>query len=519
MMMFVVWGMLCFFAGVAIYLVMPWTTARIAGDEYAEQVAKYYVWLAQGAVVKSAIVERDGILDLVRKKYDADMKGDKDSTHGDRHHRDGFDVLNRLSNKSFGLALSDRGEYVSPLLAELGGEFWRAREDGDIGTVIEHNGDEYMKDGVIVDDRSKLVDLADAKHLTSGSASPESGADSKEKTKISQEKFHQKLSFGQQLTVALTFSACFAVVFAALVFGPSVDDGGAATDAGNQTVVSFLFLAYASPWLLQVGRFALAGLWALVWVLLIPVTAFFLLSPMWAIVATFLTWTFAIAIPAACAFSLIPHMFGASLAVARINWILAQLANGAGCLIRRESGEYEYARLRDLPEDVVEQRQILGDYDLDEPFNWYVQLNGGTRLGVDGSRGDLYRFGWAPLGITEEKGPENLGAISETPNATVRSDGGEDARTHVGTSNRRPEGTGYRAYLPVPKQGEWMVAGPQLASWCRNTAESVLIERGRDQALRDYGGQQQMGDLWFVLIVLMAAVFGGGMGLVAGGGI
>lgn len=514
--MILVWVGIAFFAGVGLYIVMPWTAAKIAGDDWVDAVAQKYVWLAQSAARKSAIVERDGVLELVSKRYDPDIKGDKDSKHDTRHHQDGFDVLSRMSNKSFGLALSDRSEYVSPLLAELGERFWRAREEGEIGEVVQtKNGAECMKDGVIVDDRSKMVDLGRARHATTGSADPESGHESYINTQISQEKFNQKLSTGQTFMIILGLVGSFVATVMALNYtgGESAE---ATSPSQNTTTLSYLAALISAAGGKTIGRKTGAVIYALGWVLLVPVMAGLFVGPVMAVLLALLTYSVAGFIPFTIGLMgpSIPAALG--IIMARGHWILAQLTTGGGCITRRETGEYEYTRLERAPDSVEEQRELFGDEieDEDDLYDFFVRLVDGTVLGVDGSEGDLYRFAWAPLGITEEKGEENMGPITDQPPANVATDGGTNQR--IRTKNKR---MGYHALLPTPDEDEWIVPGPQFYGWCRNTAESGPVEEGRDKALRDHGGEQQLGAKWFMICVLLATVMGTAMGMVAGGGI
>jgi len=141
----------------------------------------------------------------------------------------------------------------------------------------------------------------------------------------------------------------------------------------------------------------------------------------------------------------------------------------------------------------------------------FAELSDGTELPIHGSEGDLYRFGWAPLGITEQKGAANMEPITQTPPSDIQSDGGR-----IMPNNTRQ---GYRPMLQIPDRDQWLVTLPQLWSWCQGTAESKTIEQGRDKALSEHGGAQQVGMAVFSIVVLASVVIGGAFGWIAAGGL
>ncbi|WP_435551966.1 hypothetical protein [Natrinema sp. CGMCC1.2065] len=720
-MMFLVWMGLAFFAGLALYIVMPWTAAKIAGDDWIESVSGTYVWLAQTAAHKSAIVERDGTLELVSKRFDSEILGDKDKEHGDlRHHQDGFSVLSRLKNKSFGVALGDRAEYVSPLLAELGGEAWRAKENDEIGRdqrTVETSGgkkttESVMRDGILIDKASKLVDVSRARHLTTGDADPEDGHESYLWTEISQEKFNERMSFGQTMVIVLgALGAMVTMFYLTSQTGGSASanaasggggGGGSVTDAANNTTtVSMLFILAALSrfdleWVKSGGRKTAAVLWVVGWIVTWPLTALVMEGLVMALLVAIVMTGVALLLPVGIALLGPSIPKGVGLILARGHWILAQLTVGRGILVRRETGEYEHHKLYraetsveetlsarltnndrhekatdtgldwmssvdgdngsvlvhlettnevetiaeatlsvtanfenesrtlidetfddvdaikehanlpvtsgreiatdggeseddDLPtvdlgsdlqsspdddsffgdsateddgidpdleealddaevddreassggwdwnplsifrddeeEDEEEDEQEIGDLvdveivleveaERDLDHNFVATLADGTELPVHGSEGDLYRFGWAPLGVTEEKGPANMDPITDSPPEDVQADGGR-----IVPNNTRQ---GYRPMLKLPDEDDgdqYLVTLPQLYSWCQGTSESETIEQGRDKALSEHGGAQQIGMAVFSVIVLASVVIGGAFGWIAAGGL
>jgi len=153
--------------------------------------------------------------------------------------------------------------------------------------------------------------------------------------------------------------------------------------------------------------------------------------------------------------------------------------------------------------------EVDAQRDIDHEFE--AHLSDGTTLPVHGSEGDLYRFAWSPLGITEEKGAANMSPITQTPPSDLAADGGR-----IASDNTRQS---YRPLLKIPDQDQWLVTLPQLWSWCQNTSESETIEQGRDKALSEHGGAQQVSMIAFSVIVLASVVVGGLFGWIAAGGL
>jgi len=105
-----------------------------------------------------------------------------------------------------------------------------------------------MLDGIPISKRSQLVDLSEAKHLTTGAAEPETSQQSYEQVKISQEKFHERLSFGQGILLILSFGGALGVAW----LGAS-QTGGSAPSL-NETTVSLMPLLLASCGAMLTGR-------------------------------------------------------------------------------------------------------------------------------------------------------------------------------------------------------------------------------------------------------------------------
>ena len=492
-----VWAIIGVLLGICFVIVVPWTAARIAGREYVEAVSDKYVWFAQTAARRSALVVRDGDLKLIAKRYDSDLKADKDSETGDeRHHKDDFDVLGRLANKVFGFVLTSRDSYVSPLAAELGEVAMRAQERKEIGhEQVKGTADSFV-DGIHIPKQSRLVDISAGRHLTTGSCEPEKGRESYEKAKISQEKFHDRVSFGQGMLLIIAALGSMGVAW----FAASRTGGGSTVDVANQTTVGMIWLL-ASLGPVEISKQTLrkvaAGLWVAGWVLVVPVLAAVFGGPVIAVVVTGLTLLTPVVFLGGLTLAgpSIPAFLG--IALARGFWILAQLTVGKGVLVERDTGELEHRQLRRAGEDAT--------------TTFVTTLSDGRVLPVAGSKGDLGRFAWAPMGFTAEKTEQNMDTLTEEVPDEAATDGGRILPT-----NKRQ---GYQPELREPDKDEWLVTLPQLWSWSKNTSESGAVRQGRNKALTEHGGEQQISMVVFFAMLLAAILMGGVFGLIAGGAI
>jgi len=492
-MLLILWALVGVFLGVIWVIVTPWTAARIRGSSWIEWVSDRYVWLAQTAVRRSAIVLRDGDVQLVAKRYDPDHKADKDTASGEpRHHRDSLNVVGRLKGKILAFADTECDTYFSPLVAELAEAGRNAKEDKEIGPRVQ-SGKRAMLDGIPVSKTSKLVDLSEARYLTTGSAEPETGQQSYEQVKISQEKFHNRLSFGRGVLLILAFGGSLGIAW----LGAS-QAGGSAPSLNETTVSMIPLLAGASrldvDWKLvaAIGYIAAS-------ILAVPLLAAVSYGAVAALLTILVAALIAVLIPASLVLfgPAIPAAVG--LPLARGWWILAQLAVGRGVLVERADGAIEHHQLREGDE--------IG---LDERY-WTV-LDDGSLLPIRGSSGDLFQFAWAPMGATAVKTEENMGPLSETPPASgPQTDGGRVQASNV-RQGRQPS-------LRVGSGDGWIVTLPQLWQFTRRSSESESVRQGRDKGLTEHGGEQQISMLVFLGLLVLCLVLGGLFGLVAGGAV
>jgi len=488
------WGVVGILLGILLVILAPWVGARLIGVDAVETVSDWYLWLGQHSMTKSAFVPRPGALDLVPKRYDSDQKADKDSSGGEpRHHYDSLSSLRSLANKPFGIAPAAVNEYVSLVLIEVAGKAQELRDREDLGPADGNT----MVDGVPVDERSELVNLSAAKHVPTGDADPESGHRAQKKTEISQERFHEKMSFGQGILLIGSFVAALGVAWLAASQGGAVDSttvtgalpllfaaGSRADGDGGES-------GYFSDVNLRVAG-VVTGIAAMI--LAIAVTGALLHGLLAGVAVIVPAVAIAVGYPVGIA------LFAPSLPVflgdvlGKINWTLAQLTVGRGVIVERDTGQFEHHQIR---------KNDDGDSD------WVCQLSDGTELEVDGSKGDFRRFGWAPLGFTAEKSDENMRTLStDVPEAPA--DGG----TTINLGERQ----GWDVQTPTDRlESDWLVTLPQLWKRCQGSGESRAVREGRDTALTNQGGDQNISFIVFSVLVIVNMILGGVLGLIAGG--
>jgi len=159
---------------------------------------------------------------------------------------------------------------------------------------------------------------------------------------------------------------------------------------------------------------------------------------------------------------------GAALSTAF--FVLAQLTFGAGALVRRDDGQYEWRRL-----------QQDGD-------QLYAELSTGDRVAIDGTVEELPTVAWAPLAIVEQKTEQNMGAITvDDSYANERPDPAPGADDPVAT--------------PMADGGSgWHIDASKLEHWVRGSSEAAPVREGLRKALEEKGGAQQLSQLVTMLI-------------------
>lgn len=163
-------------------------------------------------------------------------------------------------------------------------------------------------------------------------------------------------------------------------------------------------------------------------------------------------------------------------------FILGQLTFGAGALVRRQDGTYEWGRLRE---------------DVD---GLYTVLSSGRVVRIDGTRDDLPTVAWAPLAVVEEKTDANMTRF--TVDETFR------------TTRPDPKSDGAMVETPLalPDGGEgWHLDASKLERWARGSANAELPRNGRRKALEENGGEQRISQLVTMVGAGVLLVLGFGM--------
>ncbi|MDR9382220.1 MAG: hypothetical protein RI560_11215 [Natronomonas sp.] len=162
--------------------------------------------------------------------------------------------------------------------------------------------------------------------------------------------------------------------------------------------------------------------------------------------------------------------------------ILAQLTFGAGALVRRDDGGYEWGKLREDADGL------------------YTILKNGDRVPIDGKRSDLPTVAWAPLAVTEQKTERNMRrfTVDETF-ATER----PDPATGGGESVKTP--------LRIADGGEvsgWHIDSSKLERWVHDAAGAELPRNGLRKALEEKGGTQELSQWWLTIMAGVLVVLG-----------
>jgi len=181
--------------------------------------------------------------------------------------------------------------------------------------------------------------------------------------------------------------------------------------------------------------------------------------------------------------ALLKDGFPAGGLVAPLLAILAQYVFGRGAVVRREDGAYEWHALAET----------------DDGFE--VELADGTVIPVEGTRGDLHRFGGRPLAILEEKG-ENVEQflVEEEPPETA-------------AESTRERRAGMDIHHPRRLRDDtFLISMKNVAQPAEGSAGPALVQRGREKALEEAGGQQAIPTFWLMIATGALAVVGFGMG-------
>jgi len=227
----VVWFLLAAILGAVGFVLAPLIGGLIGGDALTDWAGQYYLDLAMTTVQDAALVVREtGVLTIQKVSWNPKIQGDQATIDGvTGHWQDPLNVKSTLRGKPFGVGLESASAYVSPLAAEIGHVAKRKQDDGELG-VIGGNVDK-VKLNFSLPAAPQLTDLREASKMLKGSCKRRWGALAYEWGKISQEKFHERLSTSETLILIGSFAAGVGMSFLLVKYG-----GGAAAGGGGSVV-------------------------------------------------------------------------------------------------------------------------------------------------------------------------------------------------------------------------------------------------------------------------------------------
>jgi len=164
--------------------------------------------------------------------------------------------------------------------------------------------------------------------------------------------------------------------------------------------------------------------------------------------------------------------------VATALFMLAQLTYGRSALVRTDGGDYQWRLLRN---DTGEQ---------------YAELDTGDRVPVEGGTASFYRFALGDLAVAEQKTRSNMRRL------TVDDGGVQDA----GTRDTR---AGYDIHHPEQRgRDSWLVSLKHVQAMTTGSADPDIVRRGREKALEEAGGTQQIDGMMTMVLVAVVVVAG-----------
>lgn len=477
MFLLLTWLLLGLLLGVVSYVLVPWTLAFLGGVELRDRVGRYFIKQTMTVLGDAALVARkQGGISLNAVSWDASFGGDRVTVAGQTGHiKDDLDLKSRLSGKPFGLALESHPVYISPLFSE----YAEYASDAMHGNRIGVQPDGGVRLDFEVPELPTVPDLRGTYRILDGDARRYYSTLAESWAQKSQEKFGKRVSMGQTLLLMASFAV--GVGMALLINNYGADSSGGGIEVPIMIASSLLAVAPDDDWRSWIQRhsiglrvavaltvvalgfvgliaFAAAGWGALAAVLFVGGLVVGVSGPPVSILLL------RDGIPAG-------GLIGTGLV------ICAQIAFGQAALVRRDDDAYEWTALRE------------GDR------GYYAELSDGREVPIDADRGELFAFGFGTLAITEMKTDKNMERWT-----TVDTPGDSDAAAET------------RAGVPVapPKQERsgWLVTLANIQRAIRGSASSDLVRRGRDKALDETGGTQQLSQLW-TMGFATALLFGG----------
>jgi len=470
MLMALSWLLLSLLLGTTAFFIAGLVGAGVAGGDVSDRVGRWYIGMAQAASRNTALVVREmGGLVLTTVSSSPKLGGDVATIGGVvGHWRDPLAVKSTLAGKEFGIGLESASCYISPLAAEFGSEGERRLEEGWLGSQRTDEGEEVTLD-YSIPEHPQVLDLREASKFLKGSCQRRWGALANKWTELSQEKFHERFSIGQSLLWISAFAVGVGLAFVVMKYGSGGGSGGGVT---VPIMVSGL-AAGMIPTTLEEAKRALTSTraqlvylgTAAVAIAVGMIAAATLFWGLWSGVAATIGLVVGVAWPWLYVRVLFTPLGKGAFRAAF--FILGQLTFGAGALVRRQDGTYEWGRLQE------------------DDTGLFMRLRCGRRVDIDGTRDELPTVAWAPLAVAGEKTDGNMArfTVDETFR-TMRPDPVGDETDMV------------RTPLALADGGSgWHLDASKLERWARGSGGAELPRNGRRKALEEKGGQQQISQL------------------------
>ena len=467
-LMAITWLLLGMILGAVAFFAGGFVVSLVGGDDVQDKVGRWYVDMAMAAQRNAALVVREtGQLAITSVQFDPKFGGDRAVIGGVMGHwPDPLEVKSTLAGKPFGIAPEGAAAYISPIMAEIGEVGSDRLDSGQLGQEVDSKGNEKVKLDFKIAENPQIMDLRAALSFLEGSCKRRWGSVANKFGQLSQEKFHERFSLGQSMLWMGAFALGVGLGFIVIKYGSGAADGGSVSvpmiamsgllampDEDNiltSTTAKMVYVGVAAV-ILAVAVVGIAfagwGVWSAVAAAVGLVVG---LSAPWIYVRVLFTPALAGMISAAF-------------------FILAQVTFGAGALVRRDDGGYEWVRLQQ------------------DDSGLFAELSNGSRVDIDGEVADLPNVAWAPLAIAEQKTEENM---SQWTVGDDWRDSRPDPQSHGEEMVDTP--------LAIADGGDdsgWHLDSSKLNRWTRGSAGNELPRNGVRKALEEDGGQQQISPL------------------------
>lgn len=168
----------------------------------------------------------------------------------------------------------------------------------------------------------------------------------------------------------------------------------------------------------------------------------------------------------------------------RMLWTVGMFCYGAALIYEREGNLYEL-----LAAD-IEDGNLVVDVD-------------GERTEIDGGRAAMGRLGKRPIGFAPEKSAKQMDDF-EAIRGPLESDN---------IFKQKRQGIGF--FNPFADRDAWLVPLRQKVDALKDSAGTAIIDNAEDEALVEFGGQNQLSPLATLIGMFFAFLFGGGMTVLA----